>query len=94
VGQRNSDAGAAADGRDHWPGCFTTVLAGGGIRSGQVYGASDKQAGLPAADAVKPVDLTATVYHCLGVPPHLELPDRQGRPLVVCPGTPIGALVS
>lgn len=86
VGQRNSDAGAGADGRDHWPNCFTTVLAGGGVTGGQVYGSSDRFAAYPASDAVRPVDLTATVYHLLGVPPHLELRDSQDRPLVVCPG--------
>lgn len=93
IGQRNSDAGAGRDGRDHWPGCFTTVLAGGGIRGGQVYGASDKHAAYPAADPVAPVDLVATVYHLLGVNPHQELQDQQGRPLVVCPGTPIKRLL-
>jgi uncharacterized protein (DUF1501 family) len=86
VGQRNSDAGAGADGRDHWPNCFTTVLAGGGVPGGQVYGSSDRFAAYPASDAVAPVDLAATVYHLLGVPPHQELRDAQGRPLVVCPG--------
>lgn len=94
VGQRNSDAGAGADGRDHWPGCFSAVLAGGGIRGGQVYGASDRYAAYPAADAVAPLDLVATVYHSLGVPAELALEDQQGRPLVVCPGSPIRALLS
>jgi len=89
VGQRNSDAGAGRDGRDHWPGCFSTVLAGGGIRGGQVYGASDKHAAYPALDPVPPVDLVATIYHLLGVHPHDVLHDQQGRPMVICPGTPI-----
>ena len=93
VGQRNSDAGAGADGRDHWPGCFSAVLAGGGIRGGQVYGSSDRYAAYPASNAVAPVDLVATMYHCLGVAPELALEDQQGRPLVVCPGTPIRALL-
>lgn len=93
VGQRNSDAGAGADGRDHWPGCFTSVLAGGGIRGGQVYGSSDRYAAYPASDAVAPVDLVATAYHCLGVPADLALADQQGRPLVVCPGEPIRKLL-
>jgi hypothetical protein len=93
VGQRNSDAGAGADGRDHWPGCFSAVLAGGGIRGGQVYGSSDRHAAYPASDAVAPVDLVATAYHCLGVPPDLALADQQGRPLVVCPGEPIRKLL-
>lgn len=86
VGQRNSDAGAGADGRDHWPGCFTSVLAGGGIRGGSVYGSSDKSAAYPASNPTAPVDLVATAYHLLGVPPHLTLPDPGGRPQVICPG--------
>ncbi len=89
VGQRNSDAGAGRDGRDHWPGCFTSVLAGGGIRGGQVYGSSDRYAAYPDSNPVAPVDLVATAYHLLGVPQHQTLPDAQGRPLVICPGSPI-----
>lgn len=94
VGQRNSDAGAGLDGRDHWPGCFTTVLGGGGVRGGQVYGQSDRFAAYPAADPVAPVDLMATVHHLMGIAPHQTLPDAQGRPLVVCPGEPVRALWS
>jgi len=93
VGQRNSDAGAGRDGRDHWPGCFTTVLAGGGIRGGQVYGSSDRHAALPASNPVAPLDLVATVYHLLGVSEHLALPDAQGKPMIICPGTPIRELL-
>jgi uncharacterized protein (DUF1501 family) len=89
IGQVNSDAGAGADGRDHWPNCFTTVLAGGGIHGGLVYGASDRHAAYPALNPVAPVDLMATVHHLLGIPRHQTLPDSQGRPLVVCPGEPI-----
>lgn len=93
VGQRNSDAGAGRDGRDHWPNCFSTVLAGGGIRTGQVYGSSDRHAAYPAADAVSPLDLAATVYHALGVPPELTFRDSQERPLVICPGDPVRQLL-
>ena len=94
VGQRNSDAGAGKDGRDHWPGCFTTVLAGGGVRGGMVYGKSDKQAAFPASDPVAPLDLVATVYHLLGVPEHQTLPDPAGRPVFVRPGKAIGELLA
>lgn len=94
IGQRNSDAGAGRDGRDHWPNVFTTVLAGGGIRGGQVYGASDRHAAYPVDNPVNPVDLIATIYHQLGVPEGLELHDTLGRPLVICPGRPIHALLS
>lgn len=93
IGQRNSDAGAGRDGRDHWPGVFSAVLAGGGVRGGQVYGASDRHAAYPAVDPVAPVDLVATVYHLLGVDPHLTLDDATGRPQVICPGAPLGRLL-
>jgi uncharacterized protein (DUF1501 family) len=94
VGQRNSDAGAGADGRDHWPNCFSSVLAGGGVRGGQVYGTSDRYAAYPASNAVNPVDLVATVYHHLGVPEGMEMKDHLGRPFVICPGRPIPELIS
>ena len=94
VGQRNSDAGAGRDGRDHWPNCFTSVLAGGGIRGGQVYGASDPSAAYPSLNPVSPLDLTATVYDLLGVPTNLELHDLEGRPHVICPGVPIKSIMS
>jgi uncharacterized protein (DUF1501 family) len=80
VGQVNSDAGAGADGRDHWPGCFTSVLAGGGVQGGAVYGRSDQNAAFPAVDPVLPHDLMATVYHLLGVPEAQVVHDTTGRP--------------
>ena len=93
IGQRNSDAGAGQDGRDHWPNCFTSVLAGGGIRGGQVYGASDRYAAYPAEDPVNPIDLVATVYELMGVPADLELTDIEGRPFVICPGNSLRSLM-
>lgn len=92
VGQRNSDAGAGRDGRDHWPNCFTTVLAGGGVRGGYVHGRSDRHAAFPAEDPVAPVDLVASLYHLLGVPADLMLRDTGDRPHRVCPGNVIGQL--
>ena len=92
IGQRNSNAGAGKDGRDHWPNCFTSVLAGGGIKGGQVYGSSDRHAAYPASNAVHPQDLVATIYQQLGVPADLEFHDNQGRPLVICPGQSIPEL--
>ena len=82
-------AGAGADGRDHWPSCFTSVLAGGGIRGGTVHGSSDRFAAYPATFPTAPQDLAATIYHCLGVDPHLQLRDSLGRPLTICEGSPI-----
>ena len=82
-------AGAGIDGRDHWPSCFTSVLAGGGIQGGIVHGSSDKFAAYPASSPTSPQDLAATIYHCLGVDPHLQLKDSLGRPMTICEGTPI-----
>jgi hypothetical protein len=94
VGQAvEGGAGATRDGRDHWPHVFTSVLAGGGIRGGQVYGESDRVAAYPEADGVTPADLAATIYHCLGVPPHAELRDPLDRPLPISTGTPIRPLL-
>jgi hypothetical protein len=87
-------AGAGRDGRDHWPHVFTTVLAGGGVRGGVVHGASDRYAAYPAANPTSPDDLAATVYHCLGVDPHTQLRDPFGRPLTLCEGSPIQAVLA
>ena len=87
-------AGAGRDGRDHWPSCFTSVLAGGGIRGGIVHGSSDRFAAYPANNPTAPEDLAATIYHCLGVDPDLQLPDNLGRPLTICEGTPIHPILS
>jgi len=87
-------AGAGRDGRDHWPSCFTSILAGGGVRGGLVYGSSDRHAAYPANNPTSPEDLAATIYHCLGVDPHLQLPDNLGRPLVICEGSPIRPILA
>ncbi len=86
-------AGAGADGRDHWPSCFTSVLAGGGIQGGIVHGSSDKFAAYPASSPTSPQDLAATIYHCLGIDPHVQLRDNLGRPLTICEGTPISPIL-
>lgn len=86
-------AGAGRDGRDHWPHCFSTVLAGAGIRGGTVHGASDRWAAYPARDPVSPADVAATVYHLLGIDPALELSDALGRPLRLCMGRPISEVL-
>jgi hypothetical protein len=87
-------AGAGADGRDHWPGVFTSVLAGGGIKGGQVYGASDRFAAYPADKPVTPADLAATLYHCLGIDPATIITDNLGRPHALCEATPLTGLLA
>jgi hypothetical protein len=81
-----------AGGRDHWPQCFSVLIAGGGIKGGQVYGASDKSAAYPSATPVSPQDLTATLYTRLGVDPHTVIHDQQNRPYVLVEGKPLTAL--
>ena len=86
-------AGAGRDGRDHWGRVFTSILAGGGIRGGAIYGSSDRFAAEPATNPTPPADLAATVYHCLGIDPRLEIRDRLGRPVTLCDGQVIEALL-
>jgi uncharacterized protein (DUF1501 family) len=80
-------------GRDHWPHCFSVVMAGGGIRGGQVLGASDRMAAYPARDPVTPEQLTATLFHCLGVEPRTTVQDLQGRPFTLVDGEPLWKLL-
>lgn len=67
-------------GRDHWPQCGFSLLAGGGVREGMVFGATDNQAAYPISHPVSPADLVCTVYHLLGIDHHLMVPDRANRP--------------
>jgi uncharacterized protein (DUF1501 family) len=78
IDNRNKDA--AGVGRDHWPGLNTLVLAGGGIRPGQVIGESDNRAGYPKARPISPQDLMATVFHVLGIDPGVQFIHPSGRP--------------
>ena len=73
-------------GRDHWGHVFSVALAGGGVRGGQVYGASDKVGGYPKEGRVLPQDLLATIFHCLGYHPDTEVHDTLGRPLPLSRG--------
>jgi hypothetical protein len=86
-------AGAGRDGRDHWPHVFTSVLAGGPLKAGVVHGSSDRYAAYPASQPTSPADLAATIYHCLGVEPRLEMHDKLGRLLTLCDGSPIRAIL-
>ena len=79
-------------GRDHWGMCQSALLAGGGVRGGQVYGASDKQAAYVKDNPVSPEDLLATIYHAMGVPPESEIRDRENRPYRICEGQAVKAL--
>lgn len=67
-------------GRDHWPECYSFLIAGGGVQPGQVYGQSDRHGAWPKANAVQPYDLLATIYHALGIDPATEYHDTLNRP--------------
>jgi uncharacterized protein (DUF1501 family) len=91
VGDPRSGGNKGA-GRDHWTNCMSVLLAGGGVRGGQVYGASDKVAAYPADRAVAPEDITKTVYYAMGIE-NLEAFDREGRPFnLLAEGTAIKEL--
>ncbi len=79
-------------GRDHWPDCYSILLAGGGVRGGLVHGASDRFAAYPVRDPVTPADLAATIYWRVGIDPSSEIHDLQGRPFVLSEGQPVRAL--
>jgi len=79
-------------GRDHWPWVYSTVLAGGGVRGGQVYGASDDVAGHPKDRPVHVRDFVATIYHALGYDDTAKVVDVAGREHDVMPGRPVEAL--
>ena len=66
-------------GRDHWPQCGFCLFAGGGVKQGHVHGRSDRIGGYPIEFPVTPGDLCATVYHLLGLDPHMMVPDQTGR---------------
>lgn len=80
-------------GRDHWGGCCSLLLAGGGIKRGYVHGSSDKIGAYPATDPIGPWDLYATIMHCCGIDPKTEIHDAQGRPYRLCEGSVINSVL-
>ena len=72
-----------AGGRDHWPQCFTTYFAGGGVQGGRVVGASDPMGGVPADRPTKPSEVAATIFHALGFDLEIELPGPGSRPFPI-----------
>ena len=79
-------------GRDHWPDCYTVVLAGGGVKGGYIHGASDKLGAYPESDPVTPGDLGATIFNYFGVDPATVIHDPTGRPHRIAEGKPVHEL--
>ena len=79
-------------GRDHWPQCYSAVLAGGGTKKGFVYGASDKLGAYATVGQMRPEDLAATMFDALGIDPDTEIRDKLNRPLPIARGKPVTEL--
>jgi hypothetical protein len=82
------------DGRDHWPLCYTVLMAGGGITPGAIHGASDRIGAYPAVDPVSPDDVAATMFWALGIDPETIFYDTLKRPLPIASGKPITGIFS
>jgi hypothetical protein len=80
------------NGRDHWAHCYTQLLAGGGVRGGQVYGASDSQGAWVKDNPVTPDDYAATLLHAFGLPPEAAVIHPTGRPVRITTGQPVTSL--
>jgi len=79
-GVSTSGNGNSADGRDHWPYCYTGLIAGGGIKRGYVHGKSDKTASAPVEKPIHPAQLLATIYHSFGIDPETMVLNHLKQP--------------
>jgi uncharacterized protein (DUF1501 family) len=79
-GVSTSGNGNSADGRDHWPYCYTSIVAGAGIKRGYIHGKSDKTASAPAENPVHPAELLATIYHSFGIDPETIVHNHLNQP--------------
>ncbi|HVS39320.1 MAG TPA: DUF1501 domain-containing protein [Gemmataceae bacterium] len=88
-GNENQD-----DGRDHWPYCYTAVIAGAGVKRGLVYGKSDKTGSAPLENPVHPRDLLATVYHSVGIDPGTIVYNHLNQPRELVQGEAVTSILS
>jgi hypothetical protein len=79
-------------GRKHWAACYSVVLAGAGVTPGAVIGKSDRFAAYPQSDPVTPGDLSATMFHALGIPADTHYEDLTARPQRIATGDPVTKL--
>jgi uncharacterized protein (DUF1501 family) len=89
LGVSTSGNSNSPDGRDHWPYCYTGMIAGGGIKRGAVYGKSDATASSPSENPVHPTEILATVYHSLGIPPDTITYNHLNQPRELVKAKPV-----
>lgn len=92
LGVSTSGNGNAPDGRDHWPYCYTALVAGAGIPGGRLYGKSDATASSPAENPVHPTDILATLYHSLGISPETIVYNHLNQPRELVKGKVVAGL--
>jgi hypothetical protein len=92
IGARRSNNSNNTTGRDHWPGCYTVLLAGAGVAGGTYYGASDRFGWAPKENPVHVSDFAATMFAAFGIDPHQTVTDGQGRPHVLSEGNVVPEL--
>jgi len=92
-GVSTSGNGNDTEGRDHWPYCYTALVAGGGVRRGFVYGRSDSTASAPLDNPVHPRDLLATIYHSVGLNPHTIVYNHLNQPREMVPGEVVSGIL-
>jgi hypothetical protein len=92
MGFNFSNAGNSMSGRDHWCNCYSVVLAGGGVRGGQVVGSSDSMGAYPSERPIHISDLAATIFSAMGIDPRAQLRDIQGQLRFICDGNPVQEL--
>jgi Protein of unknown function (DUF1501) len=89
LGVSTSGNSNSPDGRDHWPYCYTGVIAGAGVKRGELYGKSDETGSSPLENPVHPTDLVATVYYTLGIDPDMEVLNDLNQPRELVKGAPL-----
>ena len=93
-GVSTSGNGNSPDGRDHWPYCYTGLIAGAGVRRGTVFGRSDNTASAPLDNPVHPKDLLATIYHSVGIDPHTIMYNHLNQPRELVQGEIVHGILS
>lgn len=91
-GVSTSGNGNSADGRDHWPYCYTAVVAGAGVKRGFVYGKSDQTGSAPVDSPVHPIELLATIYHAVGINPQTIVYNHLNQPRELVKAEPVTKL--